>query len=71
MSRSKVRKKNARGVGKLRTTMLRTVRKNGNTLFITLPKPYCELHGLKAGDTISLDCNAELSVKLVKEQIHG
>jgi len=49
-----MKKVNVRGEGQLKPTMNRRVRFFGNSFYISLPKPFISLHGIKEGDLMAL-----------------
>lgn len=61
------KKVNVRGESRLHPTMHRKVRQNGNSLYITLPKPFCELHQLKVGDVMALIFGESLRIMPVSK----
>jgi len=47
-------KKNKRGGGKLKPVFVRKVLQNKDSHYIYLPKPFCRLNNIAAGDTVCL-----------------
>jgi len=65
-----VKKKNlVRGPEKLKSVMLRRVRKDGDSLYICLPKPWCENRNIKEGLMLALHLGRdELHIRPVEEE---
>jgi len=49
-----MKKINVRGPGKLKQTTIRQVRKIGKSLYLCLPKPYCEKNDIEAGTEMAV-----------------
>ena len=52
--------KNVRGPTKLKPTMLQRVRRHGDSLYICLPKAYCESRQIKEGLLMALHLGREV-----------
>ena len=64
-----MKKKNARGTGKLHPTMHSRVRKFGASLYICLPKPFCESREITEGLLMALNLGREeLHIRPVEEE---
>jgi hypothetical protein len=54
------RKRNVRGPGKVKPVMLRRVQKVKGCLVLCLPKPWCELRGIKEGLLMALHLGQDM-----------
>lgn len=64
-----LRKKNARGPGKLHPTMHSRVRKFGGVLYLRLPKPFCESREITEGLLMALNLGrGDLNIRPVEEE---
>ena len=62
-----MKKVNVRGRGVLKPTMNRKVRRFGNSHYISLPKPFVSLHGIKEGDLMALIFGESLRITPVNK----
>ena len=64
-----IRKKNARGAGKIKPVELRRVRKLKDCLVLCLPKTWCENRGIVAGLLMALHLGKdEIHIRPVEEE---
>jgi len=61
-----MKKINVRGPGKLKQSTVRQVRKIGNSLYLCLPKPYCEKYDIEDGTEMAMVFGGEILRIMIK-----
>ncbi len=62
-------KVNVRGPGQFKKTVIRQVRKIGNALYVSLPKPYCRKNNIQAKDEVLVVSGESLRITPINKGV--